>query len=191
MGGSEQKWYITLVKRLKKWHVGGVGTKRYIAFCMLAMICRLCKFAGIFRKRSLMLLGSFLKRCWQFSSWCTCTCQTSQDGMTLPFVCHDSFICVTWPIISRPCPVELLCAVCVKWLIHMCHAYASHDSCICAPWLMHMWDDSCICAPKLMHIWAMAHAHVHHDSCTCEPWLRHMCAATYARVWHDSCIRVA
>jgi len=84
----------------------------------------------------------------------------SKSMMTLSYVRHDSFICVTR-------------------LIHMCdttHSYVWHDSLICMTWLIDMYD--------------MTHSYVWHDSFICVTWLIHTCDMTHSYVWHDSFIRV-
>ena len=73
-------------------------------------------------------------------------------AMTLSYVWHDSFICVTWRI--HMCNVTWLTRhpsadICQR-LIHMCnvthlswdmtHLCAWHDFWICATWLVHMCD---------------------------------------------------
>jgi len=57
--------------------------------------------------------------------------------MTHSYVCHDSFICVSW-------------------LIHMCvmtHSYVCHDSFIFVSWLIHMCVLVCLAAAWCMCMW--------------------------------------
>jgi len=85
--------------------------------------------------------------CWHTFIWLT---QTQDEVIYAPrlihlcvathlYVCHDSFICVTW-------------------LIHVCdmtHSYVWHDSFICVTWLIHL------CA--------MTHSSMRRDSFVCVP----------------------
>jgi len=98
--------------------------------------------------------------------------------MTLSYVWHDSFICVTW-------------------LFHMCDmtlSYVWHDSFICVTWLFHMCDmthlpESLMRDLRLV-LCGIIHSHVWHVSFPCVTWLIPMCDMTLSYVWHDSFIYV-
>jgi len=131
-----------------------------------------------------------------------CVQRTHVKDMTLSYVWHDSFICVTW--LTHMC--DSASHICVTWLTHMCnmtHSYVWlwltqmwddarggsiavwhdsftcvwHDSCTCV-WhdsFICVWHDSLICVTWLTHMW---HAHVTgltRSCCCCVTWLIHMC----------------
>jgi len=65
-----------------------------------------------------------------------------------PYVCHDSFICVTCT--THPYVCHDLC-ICVPWLIHVCdmtHGYECRDVFVCVPWLIHRFDMTHVCHDK-------------------------------------------
>jgi len=77
---------------------------------------------------------------------------------THSYVCHDSFICVTWPIHMRD----------------MTHSYVWHDSFKCVTWRIHMCD--------------MTYSYVWHASFTCVTWLtlgEHACHVYGVNILHE------
>jgi len=116
--------------------------------------------------------------------------------VTLAYVWHDSFICVTWLI--HTCDMTRSYVwhdsfIYVTWLIHMCdmtHSYVWHDSFICVTWLIHMCNmthsyvlhDSFICVPRLIYACDMTHLYVWHDSFICVTWLIHIRHSSYSSV---------
>ena len=112
--------------------------------------------------------------------------------MTHSYVCHDSFICMTWLI--PMCAMTHSCVfhdsfMCVPWLIPMyvrTHSCVCHDSFLCAPWLIIIYATmySYVCHESF--IWVSWRIHVCQDSFLCAPWLIHMCAMTQSHVCNVS-----
>jgi len=130
----------------------------------------------------------------------------------MPAVWHDSFMCVTWLILTCvswlvSSPVRMIpygnwygmYACSVTWLIHVCDVTHSHMSNLTSEdettWKMvwHIclqcdmthscvWYDSFLCVTWLIHVW--------YDSFICVSWLIHMCDMTHSHVWCESIMRV-
>jgi len=97
---------------------------------------------------------------WALLSLWPLTANWECQYMTLSYVWHDLFICMTWRV-------------------HMCDmtdSYAWYDSRICGTWLIHMCD-------MLTHMCATTRSCVWHDPFTCLTW-------PIICVWHDSLICV-
>jgi len=119
---------------------------------------------------------------------------------THSYVCHVSFICVSWLI--HTCVVTHRSSTTRRlWhtstthmndLIHICvitHLYVCYDSqelnCMGHASCLYVWYDSSMCVMTRSHVsWLTGSPlHVWHDS--------FMCVVTYSYVWHDSFICVS
>ena len=92
------------------------------------------------------------------------------SSMTLSFVCHDSFTCVTWLI-----PLCNMTPLCETWLNYMCET-----------WLNSMCDITRFCVRHDSRLYDMTQSCVWHDSAMCVTWLSHVCDMTQSCVWRDS-----
>jgi len=103
-------------------------------------------------------------------------------GMTLSYVWHNAFICVTW-LIKYTCDLTHLYAwhdafTWATWLIHMCQCNMTwHDPFTCVTWLVHF-DTG-------VHTCDIIHSYVWDDSFICVTWHIHMCDTTNSYVRHD------
>jgi len=123
--------------------------------------------------------------------------------VTRAYLWHDSFICVTWRVMSHV--TMITCVTGPHMIPHMCdmtHSDVWHDSFIVTwliQWVMsHMWDhmydhlchgtysymrqDSFMRVTWLIRMWR--------DSFMRVTWLIHACDMTLPDVWHDVCRRV-
>jgi len=133
-------------------------------------------------------------------------CRTQAD---YPYMCHDSFIYVTWLTHIRDMTHPYMWhnsfiyiykepRLCVElWLIiHTCvmtHSYMSRDSFIYVTWLIRICDItlSYMCDVAHSYVRDMAGSYVWRGSFTCVAWLVHMCDVAHPYVWRGSfiCVR--
>jgi len=135
---------------------------------------------------------------------------------THSYVWHDSFIFLTWLILTcdmtPPCDMTRLFHLCDMTFrvcnvpIHMwdmIHSYLQCDNMcdITLPFVWHyssyvwrahsyVWHDSFLCVTWLVHMCDMTRSYVWHDSFLCVTYLVHMWDMTYSYVWQASSLRV-
>jgi len=106
-------------------------------------------------------------------------------------VWHDSFICVTWPILV--CDLTHLCVF--RFLaLYVCHwvsevtptlLFAWRDSFICVTWLILVCDLTRLCDFRFL-AWVRLQLCVWRDSFICATFPLHVCDVTPLRVGWDS-----
>jgi len=92
--------------------------------------------------------------------------------LTHPYVWHDQFVCVTWPIY-----------ICVTWLIHMCDM--THMCDITFTWMQHhaTWPSTINpTCPSLSPLFICVTWPIH----TCEMTHSYVWPNQFIHVWHDS-----
>ena len=126
--------------------------------------------------------------------WCIMSLLVSLCDMTHSYMCHDSFICVTWLIYMCDMTYSFVwhdwfrIFMYKTWLFP--YSYVWHDAS-----RIHMWDMThsaftCVHDLFLIHMCDMTHSFVWHDSCICVTWFICICHMTHSYVWHDSFICV-